>query len=406
MRPHALAASALQLIMLAGCAGGPAAGPFDDDLAFLQAHVDTIVLAAPDGARVAVVPAYQGRVMTSTPGGGSGASFGWINRELIGSRRFVEHMNGFGGEDRFWIGPEGGQFSVFFAPGTKFDLADWYTPAPIDSEPFAVVAASPTRAVFGRKFTLSNRSGTRFDVAVERAVQLREPGEVLRRLGTALDPAVRAVSFETENTLTNAGTAAWTKQSGLLSIWILGMFVASPAATVLIPFVPGADATLGPVVNDEYFGRIAADRLRIDAERNLIVFRGDAQSRGKIGVGPARARPLLGSWDAGRGVLTLVEFTLPEGARDYVNSLWRLQDDPFGGDVVNSYNDGPSAPGGVGFGNFYELESSSPALALLPGASATHVHRTTHLVGPRPALAAIAQQVLGADLDALPAPAR
>ncbi len=105
-----------------------------------------------------------------------------------------------------------------------------------------------------------------------------------------------------------------------------------------------------------------------------------------------------------REVLTIVEFSRPAGATDYVNSLWRLQDDPFGGDVVNSYNDGPATPGGKGFGDFYELESSSPALALAPGAAATHVHRTLHLTGPRPALAKIALAVLGADLDALPVP--
>ena len=90
-------------------------------------------------AKVAVSPAWQGRVMTSTAGGDAGLSFGWINRELIESRKLQPHMNAFGGEDRFWMGPEGGQFSIFFAKGTKFDLADWQTPAPIDTLPFQVV---------------------------------------------------------------------------------------------------------------------------------------------------------------------------------------------------------------------------------------------------------------------------
>ena len=31
-------------------------------------------------------------------------------------------MNGFGGEDRFWLGPEGGQFSIFFKKDDPFDL--------------------------------------------------------------------------------------------------------------------------------------------------------------------------------------------------------------------------------------------------------------------------------------------
>lgn len=395
------------VLLLAGaCQGGPApaAGTFPDDLAFLGRHVETIVLTAPTGARIAVVPAYQGRVMTSTTGRGRDDSFGWLNRDLIASGRVAEHIHAYGGEDRFWLGPEGGQFALFFAPDSKFEFADWQTPAAIDSEPFDVLEQSPGRAVFGRQFSLTNRAGTRFEVAVRREVQLRDPAEVMARLGVALAPSVRAVSFESVNTLSNAGTAAWNKDTGLLSIWILGMFPASPGCCVLIPFVGGPERYHGPIVNDAYFGKVPAERLQIDVERNVLTFRADGAMRGKIGIGPKRAKPVLGSWDAAKGVLTLVEFTLPVDARDYVNSTWQLQDQPFAGDVVNSYNDGPATPDGKSLGSFYELESSSPALALAPRAKATHVHRTTHLVGPPEELAAIAKQVLGADLAALPGP--
>jgi hypothetical protein len=76
---------------------------------------------------------------------------------------------------------------------------------------------------------------------------------------------------------------------------------------------------------------------------------------------------VLGSWDAARGWLTLVEFTLPVDATDYVNSLWRDDVDRYAGDVVNGCNDGPQPDGSPGLGVFYELETSSPALALAPG---------------------------------------
>ena len=56
----------------------------------------------------------------------------------------------------------------------------------------------------------------------------------------------------------------------------------------------------------------------------------------------------------------LVQFDRPAGARDYVNSMWEVQRDPFAGDVVNSYNDGPPAPAAKPLGPFYELETSSP----------------------------------------------
>jgi hypothetical protein len=109
-------------------------------------------------------------------------------------------------------------------------------------------------------------------------------------------------------------------------------------------------------------------------------------------------------------VLTIVTFDLLEGATEYVNSMWELQKDPFVGDVVNSYNDGPPAPGAKPMGPFYELETSSPAAALAPGTSLTHVHRTFHFEGGAPELDALARQLLGAGLErirtALPSPGR
>ena len=49
---------------------------FGDDLEFLKQHTDVLVLTDDEGrAQVAVVPAYQGRVMTSTATGTEGASF-------------------------------------------------------------------------------------------------------------------------------------------------------------------------------------------------------------------------------------------------------------------------------------------------------------------------------------------
>ena len=83
---------------------------------------------------------------------------------------------------------------------------------------------------------------------------------------------------------------------------------------------------------------------------------------------------------------------------DYVNALWKLQDTPFSGDAVNSYNDGPATPGAKPMGPFYEIESSSPAAALAPGASLTHIHRTVHLSGPEAALDGVAKATLGVSL--------
>src|SRR5438552_18925377 len=79
-------------LAVAGCiaADRPAAptgsGRFDSDVAFLRAHTDVLTLTDPSGAQVVVSPTYQGRVMTSTTGGGDRPSFGWIGRSAIASR--------------------------------------------------------------------------------------------------------------------------------------------------------------------------------------------------------------------------------------------------------------------------------------------------------------------------------
>jgi hypothetical protein len=104
----------------------------------------------------------------------------------------------------------------------------------------------------------------------------------------------------------------------------------------------------------------------------------------------------LGSFVASDGLLTLVKYTRPAAAPDgYVNSAWEQQRDPYGGDVVNAYNDGPTEPGKPSLGGFYELETSSPALALPPGQTAHHVHTTLHVVADRAALERLAKAALG-----------
>ena len=387
-------------VLLALVGAGGCAHSFGDDVAFLQRHTATVVLSDPDGAAAVVVcPALQGRVATSTAAGASGASFGWLNRALIASGKLAPHMNVFGGEDRFWLGPEGGQFSLFFAPGVPQDLAHWQTPAPIDSEPFTVVESVADRALLRKTMRITNASGTVFDLDVEREVRVYPAGRTWKEAGIAPNGGVaqsgrvKVVGFESRNRITNRGAAAWRHDTGLMSIWIAGTFAPSPSTIIVVPFRAGADAALGPVVNDQYFGRVPADRLVIKG--NAIYFRGDGQQRGKIGVPPRRARPVLGSYDAKGGVLTVVTYTLPEGATDYVSSLWEHQREPYRGDVNNSYNDGPPAPGAKPLGPFYELESSSPAAALAPGASAEHVHRTLHFVGAPDDLDAVARAALG-----------
>ena len=92
-----------------------AAGSFGYDLNFLKSKdSDVIVLQTEAGkAQVIVSPKYQGKVFTSTADGSKGKSFGWINYKAF-KDELDPHMNGYGGEDRLWLGPEGGKYSIFF----------------------------------------------------------------------------------------------------------------------------------------------------------------------------------------------------------------------------------------------------------------------------------------------------
>jgi hypothetical protein len=375
---------------------------FGEAVSFLKKRTTVVVLAdAKTGARVAVCPDLQGRVMTSAASGDPGPSFGWINHDLLASGKKDPHFNAYGGEDRFWLGPEGGQFALFFAKGATFDLAHWFTPAAIDTEPYPVEEQSEGRVSFRKKMTLTNYSGTTFDVELMRIVRLLPETDAWARVGQTPATGVRVVAFESENRITNAGANPWRKETGLVSVWILGMFQPSPTTTIVVPFKPGSEATLGPTVNDTYFGKVPGDRLNV--QEGVLFFRGDGLYRAKIGIPPARARSVLGSYDAKGGVLTLVEFNRPDDATDYVNSMWQIQDKPYGGDVVNSYNDGPPEPGQKPLGPFYELETSSPAAALKPGETLVHTHRTMHFVGDSVALEKISRKTLGIGLEAVTA---
>lgn len=374
---------------------------FGEDVALLKKHTDAIVLRR-GAAAVVVAPAYQGRVMTSTATGDGGNSYGWLNYKLIrkgvvpsaqakGTLESKIHV--FGGEERFWLGPEGGQFGIFFAPGAKFDFEDWKTPSAIDTEAFETVSSDETKAVFACSFSVTNQSGAKFDLGVERTVRLLDREQTAQALGVTIPEDVPFVAYETINTITNRGEKAWNADTGLLSVWILGMYKPSPSTVMAIPFRKDGE---GPVVNDAYFGKIAADRLKVGD--GVVFFKGDGASRGKIGIPPSRSTPFAGSYSPDLGALTIVRCEPVKQDGRYVNSMWEKQDDPYAGDVINAYNDGSPAPGEPPLGPFYELETSSPGAELAPGASLTHRQTTVHFAGQPEQLDPITTAKLGAGI--------
>lgn len=364
-------------------------GTYGYDAAFLRDRdIETLELTAAEGeARILVAPGYQGRVMTSTAGGPAGDSFGWINYRFIEAGERNPQFNPVGGEERFWIGPEGGAFSYYFKPGAEQVYANWVVPAVIDTERYDIAEQDAARVKFVRDARLRNASGIEFLMGIERTISLLDAKEVTRRLGMEPPAGVRWVAYETDNRIVNRGRSAWTRETGLPSIWLLGMFNPTPTTTVFIPY---EEAAAGPVVNDTYFGKVPADRLV--AADGMLRFRIDGKYRSKIGVPAPRSKGICGSYDTSRQTLTLVLYERPEGPADYVNGQWGEQEDPFNGDAINAYNDGPVEDGSI-MGPFYEIETSSPGAALAPGESLAHRQTVLHLQGDEAALATVVQRL-------------
>ena len=173
------------------------------------------------------------------------------------------------------------------------------------------------------------------------------------------------------------------------------MFVPAPGTTVIIPYQNNPNDT-GSVVNDSYFGTVPNDRLIISD--STIFFRADGKYRSKIGLSYSHAKDLLGSYDETSGSLTILQFEKPATERPYVNSQWQIQQQPFAGDMINSYNDGPVEDGSQ-MGPFYELESSSPAAELKPGEFLEHTQRIFHFQGSEHDLDPICRKLFGVNIQ-------
>lgn len=374
-------------------------GSYGYDAAFLRKHLEnTVELWNERGARVLLTADYQGRVMTSSTGGDTGNSAGWINYDLIASGEFKTQFNPVGGEERFWIGPEGGQYSFYFRKGDSFEIKNWQVPAVIDTVSYQITHTDSSSVEFSQSAVLTNNRGTEFKIFINRNIRLLNEATLKNRILTSIPDGVQWVAYESENIVKNTGDQRWTKESGLLSIWLLGMFTPSEETVAIVPFHNRGNPK--DYITDNYFGKIPADRLLV--KDSVLLLKCDGRHRSKLGLSPAIAKPLAGSFDFKRNMLTLILFDVNADG-DYVNSKWELQKQPYKGDVVNAYNDGPLEDGSI-MGPFYELESSSEAMPLNPGEVQDYRQVTCHFEGDYSALNKLAQQILGVNLDEIKMP--
>lgn len=358
---------------------------------FMDRNINVVELRSADSqACVLLIPAYQGRVMTSSADGYQGLSFGWIHYNYIQSGNVSRQFNPYGGEERLWLGPEGGPYSIYFPKGKEQVFANWVVPKELDTDSFEVVSRDARSVVFRKEMTLTNYAGNVLKTGIERKVKLLTVKETEEALNMVLDTSLKFVAYESENKLINKGQTGWSMQTGVLSLWLLSMFNPSPEGVVFVPFKKGSEKELGKIVTDDYFGKVPADRLVV--KDGILFFRTDGKFRSKIGISPQRSLPYLGSYDPQHHVLTLLLYSRPEVLSEYVNSKWGKQKNPLEGDVVNAYNDGPVEDGSV-MGPFYEMESSSPAAMLSAGGEIVHTQRIFHIIGSEDKLTLITEKL-------------
>ena len=368
---------------------------FGNEVNFLKQYTKTIVLKTKTGnGKIAVCPQLQGKIMASSLDGDSGQTFAWVNRGHIKSGNNDPVINSHGGEDRFWLGPQAGQYSIYNLPGDPFDK--WFTPPPFNSEPFDVISQSGTEVKMEKEMTISNYCHFVFQLKVLRDIRILDRNSIKKELNIDFPAQMKTVGFLSDNTIINTGDNPWEKDTGLLSIWILGMMKPTDETTVIFPYNSGSEKELGIVCRDNYFGD-PTPKNRLEISDKAVYFKGDARYTSKIGLSPQRAKNVFGSYDPQNKILTIVKYSKQDNILDYVNSVLEIQKYPYRGDAVNSYNDGPTAENKPG--NIYELESSSPAAMLKPGESLNHLHKTFHFVGAVDELSEISEQVLGISIN-------
>lgn len=371
--------------------GTYAKGTFGYDLQFLNYDYSVALLKSDDAQSQVIVSArHQGKVFTSTAEGWKGRSFGWINYKVFKADTST-HINAYGGEDRLWLGPEGGKYSLFFKPGTKMEFANWHTPTAFDTEAWNIIGGNEKKVVLSKETELQNYAGTQLKVRVRRGISIFENKDIETALGIKLNSETKSVGYITNDTLVNIGKFEWTRKTGAPCLWNLDMFTPSPKTVIIVPYNNAATAK---VATTDYFGQIPADRLV--NKNNVLLFKADGKSRGKLGITPKRAMPVIGSYDSQNNVLTIAKFDIDNNGT-YLNQEWRTDKDPFSGDAVNAYNDGRLADGSQ-MGPFYEIESVSPAAFLKPGGMLEHKHSVFHFIGDKAALSEIAKKVLGVSL--------
>ncbi|WP_440876045.1 DUF6786 family protein [Thalassotalea sp. PLHSN55] len=357
---------------------------FEQDKAFIEKYDQPILLSSANRQHQLLISAkHQGRVITSTANGEHGLSNGWVNYDALSAGK-----GNVGGEDRFWLAPIGSKYSVFYPVGDSFASNLWRVPEAVSETPFTLISKNAHSAHLYQKLHVQNMQGTEFIVGVDRNISLYSKRHLNTLLKIKLPENVKYIGFGSNNRLTNLGKD-WRADTGLLSIWILGMFQGTDNSWAIAPLNQEVSQK-GQI--HTYLNTINNDYLKQHDE--AVYFKVDGKFRAKLGVPKTITKDRIASYSPELNRLTVVLFSFTNQP-NYPIALESDVPDGTLGDVSNFYNhQGPSADK-----EFYELETAAAMEPLKHGDFIEHQHHTFHFFGNSNQLDNIAQQVLGLSLQ-------
>ena len=247
-----------------------------------------------------------------------------------------------------------------------------------------------------KRMSLANYSGTPLDIDVDRTVRLLDRRTSPRISACSLD---RTFAWWDSSRPTPSPTPAASRGSAIPGWCRCG---SSGCLRRLLKRQSRfhscrAGSTLGPVVNDAYFGKVPSDRLRVKGP--VIFFRGDGQYRSKIGLSPSRARSVAGSYD-GRAARADARPVHASGRRRAHTSTRcgkcsASRSKETSSTATTTVRRRQASRRSVRSTSWKRRRRRS---ASRPTQQHTHVHRTFHLVGPAGDLDRIARATLGVGL--------
>ena len=144
---------------------------------YLSRHTTVIELSNKDGVRVAICPAWQGRVMTSTCSGPDGPSFGFVHREYIDAAKRICISTIMAAKTVFGYRRKAARSACGSRLGqSRRSILGSRRRQSMRRRSKWRRVANASKCRLAQRMKLRNAAATEFDLAVTREIRVSEPG--------------------------------------------------------------------------------------------------------------------------------------------------------------------------------------------------------------------------------------